>query len=101
MREQDYDAVSNLLKVKNRINKALEQCDSYTFNPDCGCPSQIKDCGYSLYMSDFRDGSGKIADLNGCYVGGDIVDAAQKILMEKLAEVNQALISLGVEPCEL
>ena len=86
--------LNNLEKV-NALSKIIKECERAKKEVDEYLETQDDD-GYWCYMSGHSDGSGKIANMLGCYVGSEVAAATFIILQKKIDVCKEALADLGV-----
>ena len=89
MKFTDFDKVSKLIQRQHLCVEALDRLETWLAN------NSVDD--YYLHLSEHSDGSGKIADLAGCYVANDAVMAVAIVLRDKIDSLIDELKSLGVE----
>lgn len=100
MRIADFEKVQKLIKVRSRIHEAMDQIPKFRDGQDrvdVGGVEGFAETGFQCHLTSQRDGSGKSVNMVGCYVGNEMADAALAVLANKLAIINNALESYGVD----
>lgn len=100
MKASDFKEVEFLFKLMNNLSKALEYAEAtikdYESRTDSGGFENFNK-GYACYVSRHSDRSGDVIDMSGCYVGLEVAEATEVILLSKREEVKARLYDLGVE----
>lgn len=90
MKLEDITEINMLVTQYNAISAAIIHIKGRTTD------ISTKD-NYSVYISQYSDGSGRIADLSGCYVLPEVITATIDILKAKRLEVLNKLAAFGVD----
>ena len=90
--------IGNLNQV-NTIDKQIAACLKAINEIDVWLEADEKGDAEDFwgFLSEHKDGSGRIADLTGCYVMKDVVLITRKLLVDKIRGCCQELAELGVE----
>jgi len=102
MNFEDLDTANRLVAIRTKCLKALNSvdgklADKRTQRPDSGGIQGKFDKGFSLHISDNRDGSGDSVNCSGCYVAIEILEATRDVILKQAMRVEEELKALGVD----
>ena len=98
MKLEDFETAAKLIEVRERIIDALVVIDMRTESQKTpqAIPG-IMETGYRMNISTHIDGSGRIVNLDGCYVAEEVIVATRKVLEDKLVTVENEMKRIGIE----
>ncbi|MDB4311957.1 hypothetical protein N9937_00865 [bacterium] len=100
MKQSDLKEVNFLSKVLSDCRAAREDIPTvldYHLENGGGYGFKGFNYGYSSYIHVHSDGSGAEVEMSGCYIGVQLAEAADQLLLEQIDKATARLKDLGVE----
>ena len=99
MTPEQFEKAQPLMNVRDKLIKALNQCEKMCHNIEEEHKKIIDrpkanhgfTGGYGIHLSEYSDGSGDSIDMSGCWVADEVTFTVRDILQKKLDDIMKQL----------